>query len=29
MKIQRATFRLHQEFGARFFYGHVGSALEV
>jgi 7,8-dihydropterin-6-yl-methyl-4-(beta-D-ribofuranosyl)aminobenzene 5'-phosphate synthase len=25
----RAAFRLHQEFGARFFYGCVGSVLEV
>lgn len=25
----RAAFRLHQEFGDRFFYGCVGSALEV
>ena len=25
----RATFRLHQEFGDRFFYGHVGSGLEI
>jgi len=25
----RAAFRLHQEFGDRFFYGHVGSGLEV
>ena len=25
----RAAFRLHQEFGNRFFYGHVGSTLEV
>jgi 7,8-dihydropterin-6-yl-methyl-4-(beta-D-ribofuranosyl)aminobenzene 5'-phosphate synthase len=23
------AFRLHQEFGDRFFYGHVGSTLEV
>jgi 7,8-dihydropterin-6-yl-methyl-4-(beta-D-ribofuranosyl)aminobenzene 5'-phosphate synthase len=25
----RAAFRLHQEFGDRFFYGHVGSGLEI
>jgi len=25
----RAAFRLHQEFGDRFFYGHVGSTLEI
>jgi 7,8-dihydropterin-6-yl-methyl-4-(beta-D-ribofuranosyl)aminobenzene 5'-phosphate synthase len=25
----RASFRLHQEFGDRFFYGHVGSGLEI
>lgn len=25
----RAAFRLHQEFGERFFYGHVGSTLEI
>lgn len=25
----RAAFRLHQEFGSRFFYGCVGSVLEV
>ena len=25
----RAAFRLHQEFGDRFFYGHVGSMLEI
>jgi len=25
----RAAFRLHQEFGDRFFYGYVGSVLEV
>jgi 7,8-dihydropterin-6-yl-methyl-4-(beta-D-ribofuranosyl)aminobenzene 5'-phosphate synthase len=25
----RAAFRLHQEFGGRFFYGHVGSTLEI
>jgi len=25
----RAAFRLHQEFGDRFFYGCVGSVLEV
>ena len=25
----RAAFRLHQEFGDRFFYGYVGSALEL
>jgi len=25
----RAAFRLHQEFGSRFFYGSVGSVLEV
>jgi len=25
----RAAFRLHQEFGERFFYGHVGSTLET
>jgi 7,8-dihydropterin-6-yl-methyl-4-(beta-D-ribofuranosyl)aminobenzene 5'-phosphate synthase len=25
----KAAFRLHQEFGDRFFYGHVGSGLEV
>ncbi len=25
----RAAFRLQQEFGDRFFYGHVGSVLEV
>ena len=24
-----AAFRLHQEFGGRFFYGHVGSTLEI
>jgi 7,8-dihydropterin-6-yl-methyl-4-(beta-D-ribofuranosyl)aminobenzene 5'-phosphate synthase len=24
----RAAFRLHQEFGERFFYGYVGSVLE-
>jgi len=25
----RAAFKLHQEFGERFFYGHVGSMLEI
>ena len=25
----RAAFRLHQEFGDRFFYGHVGSSLDL
>jgi 7,8-dihydropterin-6-yl-methyl-4-(beta-D-ribofuranosyl)aminobenzene 5'-phosphate synthase len=25
----RAAFRLHQEFGNQFFYGHVGSGLEI
>ena len=25
----RAAFRLHHEFGDRFFYGHVGSGLEI
>jgi len=25
----RAAFRLHHEFGERFFYGHVGSGLEI
>jgi len=25
----RAAFRLHQEFGDRFFYGYVGSTLEI
>jgi 7,8-dihydropterin-6-yl-methyl-4-(beta-D-ribofuranosyl)aminobenzene 5'-phosphate synthase len=25
----RAAFRLHQEFGDRFFYGHVGNTLEI
>jgi len=25
----RAAFRLHQEFGDRFFYGCVGSVLEI
>ncbi len=25
----RAAFKLHQEFGDRFFYGHVGSTLEI
>jgi len=25
----RAAFRLHQEFGDRFFYGYVGSVLEI
>ena len=25
----RAAFRLHQEFGERFFYGYVGSTLEI
>ena len=25
----KAAFRLHQEFGDRFFYGHVGSGLEI
>ena len=25
----RVSFRLHQEFGDRFFYGCVGSGLEV
>jgi 7,8-dihydropterin-6-yl-methyl-4-(beta-D-ribofuranosyl)aminobenzene 5'-phosphate synthase len=25
----RAAFRFHQEFGDRFFYGCVGSVLEV
>jgi len=25
----KASFRLHQEFGDRFFYGYVGSVLEV
>jgi 7,8-dihydropterin-6-yl-methyl-4-(beta-D-ribofuranosyl)aminobenzene 5'-phosphate synthase len=25
----RAAFRLHREFGERFFYGHVGSGLEI
>jgi len=25
----RAAFKLHQEFGDRFFYGHVGSGLEI
>ncbi len=25
----RAAFRLHQEVGERFFYGHVGSTLEI
>jgi 7,8-dihydropterin-6-yl-methyl-4-(beta-D-ribofuranosyl)aminobenzene 5'-phosphate synthase len=25
----RAAFRLHQEFGERFFYGHVGNTLEI
>jgi 7,8-dihydropterin-6-yl-methyl-4-(beta-D-ribofuranosyl)aminobenzene 5'-phosphate synthase len=25
----RAAFRLHQEFGDRFFYGHVGSMLVI
>jgi 7,8-dihydropterin-6-yl-methyl-4-(beta-D-ribofuranosyl)aminobenzene 5'-phosphate synthase len=25
----RAAFRLHQEFGERFFYDHVGSGLEI
>jgi 7,8-dihydropterin-6-yl-methyl-4-(beta-D-ribofuranosyl)aminobenzene 5'-phosphate synthase len=25
----RAAFRLHQEFGERFFYGRVGSVLEI
>ena len=25
----RAAFRLHQEFGDRFFYGCVGSILEI
>jgi 7,8-dihydropterin-6-yl-methyl-4-(beta-D-ribofuranosyl)aminobenzene 5'-phosphate synthase len=25
----RAAFRLHQEFGERFFYGCVGAELEV
>jgi 7,8-dihydropterin-6-yl-methyl-4-(beta-D-ribofuranosyl)aminobenzene 5'-phosphate synthase len=25
----RAAFRLHQEFGERFFYGHVGSTIEI
>ncbi len=25
----RGAFRLHQEFGDRFFYGHVGSTLDI
>jgi 7,8-dihydropterin-6-yl-methyl-4-(beta-D-ribofuranosyl)aminobenzene 5'-phosphate synthase len=25
----RAAFRLHQEFGDRFFYGHVGSSVDL
>ncbi len=25
----RAAFRLHQEFGDRFFYGSIGSTLEA
>ena len=25
----RAAFRFQQEFGDRFFYGHVGSGLEI
>ena len=25
----RAAFRLQQEFGDRFFYGHVGSSLDL
>jgi 7,8-dihydropterin-6-yl-methyl-4-(beta-D-ribofuranosyl)aminobenzene 5'-phosphate synthase len=25
----RAAFKLHQEFGDRFFYGHVGNTLEI
>jgi 7,8-dihydropterin-6-yl-methyl-4-(beta-D-ribofuranosyl)aminobenzene 5'-phosphate synthase len=25
----RAAFRLQHEFGERFFYGHVGSELEI
>jgi hypothetical protein len=25
----KAAFRLHQEFGDRFFYGYVGSVLDI
>jgi 7,8-dihydropterin-6-yl-methyl-4-(beta-D-ribofuranosyl)aminobenzene 5'-phosphate synthase len=25
----KAAFRLHQEFGSRFFHGYVGNTLEV